>query len=66
MFVVCVAALEVWEGKVKLMFCDMLRNIRRSTALFKGSQTLPICPDKNSSKMKKVWSIGGMIVTGEN
>jgi hypothetical protein len=48
------------------MFCGMLPNIRKSTALFKGSWALPICPsDKNSIKIKVVWSIDGMILTGE-
>jgi hypothetical protein len=65
-FLVRVSAFEVWERKVKLMFCAVLTNIRKSTALFKGSQALPVClSDKNSIKMKTVWSNGGMILTGE-
>jgi len=49
------------------VFCAVLPSIRKTTALFKGSQALPVCPsDKSSMKMKAVWSIGGMVVTGEN
>jgi hypothetical protein len=52
---------------MKLMFCAVLLNVRKSNALFKGSQALPLCPSvKNSIKMKIVWSIGGMILTGGN
>jgi hypothetical protein len=67
MFLVLVSAFEVWEGKVKLMFCAVLPNVRKSIALFKDFQALPIFfSDKNSIKMKIVWSIGGMIATREN
>ena len=49
------------------MSCAMLPNIGKSTALFKGSQALHVCrSDMNTTKMKRVWSIGGMVVTGEN
>ena len=49
------------------VFCAVLPIIRKSTALFKGSQALSIChSDKNSIKMKTVWSTGAMVVTGEN
>jgi len=54
-FLVCVSALEVCGGGMKLMFCAVLPNVRKSTALFKGSQASPLCPSvKNSIKMKIV------------
>ena len=50
-----------------MFFCPVFLDIPQNITLFKVSQSSPACPsDKISIKMKTIWSVGGMVLTGKS